>query len=62
MSDENANSSSVPDQDTPTSEPQRFPVSIRKGLVMPESKTSIGNRPIASNEAEGEDALMGYLD
>ena len=62
MSDENATSSPAPNQDTPDAKPGQFPVSIRKGLIVPDSKTSIGNRPIASNEAEGDDALMGYLD
>ena len=37
-------------------------VGSNKGLMTPGSKTFIGNRPIASNEAEGDDALMGYLD
>ena len=62
MSDENTTSSPTSNQDEQPSEPQAFPVGIRKGLIVPESKTFIGNRPIASNEAEGEDALMGYLD
>ncbi|WP_017326820.1 hypothetical protein [Synechococcus sp. PCC 7336] len=34
----------------------------RKDLAIPPAKTFIGNRPIASNEAKGEDAVMGYLD
>ncbi|MEL7083259.1 MAG: hypothetical protein AAF268_01300 [Cyanobacteria bacterium P01_A01_bin.3] len=62
MSDENATSSAISNQGSPDSKPQQLQVSIRKGLIMPESKTSIGNRPIASNESEGDDALMGYLD
>ncbi|MGK7907253.1 MAG: hypothetical protein AB4040_08515 [Synechococcus sp.] len=59
MSEENTNSSpeskQVPESLKPT-------VGVRKGLVIPESKTFIGNRPIASNQPEGDDALMGYLD
>ena len=59
MSEENTNSSpdlqASPESLQPT-------IGIRKGLAIPESKFFIGNRPIASNQPEGDDALMGYLD
>ena len=34
----------------------------KSGLSITPMKTFIGNRPIAPNDSEGEDALMGYLD
>ena len=49
--------------DERTSEENAMPeIGGKKGLSIAPAKSFIGNRPIASNQAEGEDALMGYLD
>ncbi len=42
------------------SEPK--PTETSTAIEKPRFGTFLGNRPIAANEAQGEDALMGYLD
>ncbi|NJK72529.1 MAG: hypothetical protein HC926_04335 [Synechococcaceae cyanobacterium SM2_3_60] len=46
------------EKQTPTPKPTETSTAIEK----PRFGTFLGNRPIAANEAQGEDALMGYLD